>query len=252
MIDLHCHLLPGIDDGAQTMDDALQLCRHAVASGIRKAVATPHIQPGVYDNTQQSIGAAFYLLKRALLRESIPLELSWAAEVRIGPELLDMAAANQIPMLGRYAEADLMLMELPHGNIPPGSDKLVEWLRARGIVVMIAHPERNKAVIRDLSRIQPFVELGCPLQVTAGSVSGQFGPQVQRRAIEILEQGWATVLASDAHNLRYRPPELEAGRRAAAEVVGEEASWALVRDHPAKISASHFTQALDNSSVNRV
>jgi protein-tyrosine phosphatase len=105
----------------------------------------------------------------------------------------------------------------------------------RNIRPMIAHPERNKDVMRSLDKILPFLEAGCMLQVTAGSVAGAFGTVAQRRAFEMLERGWVTVLASDAHNCKYRPPELEPGRAAAARVIGEAAADDLVRYRPASI-----------------
>ena len=117
---------------------------------------------------------------------------------------------------------------------------MVDWLMARNIRPMIAHPERNKDVIHRLDKIQPFVEAGCYLQVTAGAVAGQFGPQAQLRAREMLEREWVTILASDAHNLKYRPPEMEPGRVAAESIVGEGASRALTQDIPHAISESLF------------
>jgi protein-tyrosine phosphatase len=103
---------------------------------------------------------------------------------------------------------------------------------------MIAHPERNKDILRSLDKINPFIELGCLLQVTAGAVAGGFGEQARQRAAELLGRGWVTVLASDAHNLDARPPELEPGRAAAALIVGDDESWRLVRERPRQIIGS--------------
>ena len=133
-----------------------------------------------------------------------------------------------------------MLLEFPHSHIPTGSDRMVAWLLAHDVRPMIAHPERNKEVIRKFEKILPFVELGCLLQVTAGSVAGRFGPLALQRATELLEHGFVHVLASDAHNLDVRYPELETGRAAAERIVGSAASWRLVRDTPHEISRSRF------------
>lgn len=235
MIDLHCHILPGIDDGAGTLDEALALARCAVGNGITHILATPHVHPERYDNDLTSIRVVYEHFKMALADQQIPLQLSMAGEVRIGPELLTMIPSGQIPFMGTWETYRVMLLEFPHSHIPPGSDKLVKWLLARDILPMIAHPERNKAAMRDVSVLKPFHQMGCLFQVTAMSAAGDFGESAQRLAEWLLLNEWVTVLASDAHNLQYRPPNLEPGRAQAAMWIGEEAAWRLVRDNPARL-----------------
>jgi protein-tyrosine phosphatase len=239
MVDLHCHLLPGIDDGPETLEDAIRLARHAVASGIEKSVVTPHILPNRYDNTLPGIREAAARFRAELAERRIPLELGYAAEVRIGPEVISLADEELLPTLGSVDGHRIVLLEFPDSHILPGSDKLVSWLLSRKIRPLIAHPERNKEVMRDVNTIAPFVQMGCWLQVTAGSVYGVFGPRCQERARQLLERGWVTVLASDAHSMPARMPELERGRAAAEETVGEAESWRLVRDRPAAITAGN-------------
>ena len=147
-----------------------------------------------------------------------------------------LVAQNQIPFLGHWQGQQGMLLELPHSHIPPGSDKLVKWLLERNILPMIAHPERNKDIMRDLDVIAPFVEMGCLFQVTAMSMAGRFGVQSAQRAMEMLEKDWITVLATDAHNLEHRPPVLSEGYAAAKALVGEAAAQALVLDNPRLIA----------------
>lgn len=240
MIDLHCHLLPGIDDGPDDAATALELAKSAVANGITHAVVTPHIHPGRYENTAQSIAAVYQSFSRQLSDNNIPLQLGMAGEVRICPEVLVMVEQGQIPFLGEWEGKQVMLLELPHSHVPPGSDKLVQWLLDRNIQPMIAHPERNKGVMRDYAKIEPFIELGCLFQVTAMSIAGKFGPGAHQRSQELLEAGVVTIIASDAHNVAHRPPDLEPGRQAAAEIVGEEESWQLVKHRPLKLSSSLF------------
>jgi len=240
MIDLHCHLLPGIDDGPKDLISALALCRHAYQSGIHHAVVTPHITPGRYDNTLASITTAFENFRQELANANIDLTLGMAAEIRLDPIILDMARNNTLPLLGEYEGDKVILLEFPHDAIPPGSAELVNWLLNAGIRPVIAHPERNKDVQRKLSKIEPFVKAGCLLQLTAASLTGVFNDISQKRAIEMLKKGWVTLIASDAHNLHSRLPELEPGRLIAAKYVGEKASWQLVRDTPATIAAMHF------------
>lgn len=239
MVDLHCHLLPGIDDGPKTLEDAIMLARHAVAGGIAKSVVTPHILPGRYDNTLPEIREAAARFRAELAARRIPLQLGFAAEVRVGPEVISLVNEELLPTLGSVDEHRIVLLEFPDGHILPGSNNLVSWLLRHKIRPLIAHPERNKDVMWDVNAIAPFVQAGCWLQVTAGSLYGVFGPRCRNRARELLERGWVTVLASDAHFMPARMPELERGRAAAGKIVGEAESWRLVRDRPATITAGN-------------
>ena len=128
MIDIHCHLLPSIDDGPATLDAALRLARHAVASGIEKSVVTPHIMPGRYDNSLQQIREAVLRFGTALATHQIALELGYAAEIRIGPEVMGLVQEDQLPALGSVDGYRIVLLEFPDSHILPGSDKLVGWL----------------------------------------------------------------------------------------------------------------------------
>lgn len=235
MIDLHCHLLPGIDDGPETLEDALAMARLACSNGIRKAVITPHVHVGRYDNDLHSIRRHLSAFAEQLSGNQIPLEVDCAGEVRIDPEIMGMIEEGRIPFLGEVAGFRILLLEFPHGSIPVGSEKFAAWLLGRRIRPMIAHPERNKDVMRNVERLGPFIQMGCWLQVTAGSLTGVFGALARERGMQLLERGWVRILASDAHNLEARVPALEGGRAVAETVLGPVESWALVRDRPAEI-----------------
>ena len=239
MVDVHCHLFPGIDDGPQTLDAAIALARHAVAGGIGTAIVTPHIVPRRYDNTLSGIREAAARFRAELAARQIPLAIGYAAEVRIGPEVMALADEETLPLLGSAEGYNIVLLEFPDSHVLPGSDKLAAWLLGRNIRPMIAHPERNKEIMRDVDAIAPFVQIGCWLQLTAGSLTGVFGPRCRERSRQLLERGWVHLLASDAHDTPARMPELEPGRAAAAEIVGEAESWRLVRDRPAAIAATN-------------
>jgi len=240
MIDLHCHLFPGIDDGPKELSDSIELTKLAVENGITHAVVTPHITPGRYDNDLFSISTAYQAFKQALIDYEIKLNIGMAAEVRLGPEIFTLFDEERLPFLGEFEGRKVLLLEFPHDHIPPGSDKMVKWLFAHNIVPMIAHPERNRDIIRKISKLQPFVETGCLLQITASSLVGNSGPQAEQCAMTILEKGWVTILASDAHNLHKRLPEIEPGRAVVEEILGKEASWKMVRDIPWEIASSPF------------
>ncbi|MBQ0755939.1 MAG: capsular biosynthesis protein [Amphritea sp.] len=235
MIDLHNHILPGIDDGPATLKESLELAVIAVKDGIQHIVVTPHIHPGRYDNQISTIQPILSNLQQALLEQEIPLTLSMGAEIRISTEILTMIPAGQIPYLGSWKGKHVLLLELPHSHILPGTDKLIQWLKKHNIIPMIAHPERNKEIMQSPDKLTPFIDAGCLIQLTAMSVTGEFGPTAQHCATHILEQGWATILATDAHNRAHRPPILTNGLKAATEIIGHQAAIELVTGNPAII-----------------
>ncbi len=235
MIDLHCHLLPGIDDGARTLVEALDMARTAVGNGIDYAVMTPHLHPGRYENTRSSTEHPVREFRAALRKEKIALEISVAAEVRLAVEILSLLEQDEVPFLGEMDGYRIMLLEFPHGHITHGAENLIQKLLDDKIRPIIAHPERHKDVIRDLTKIEPVIEMGCLLQLTASAVAGHFGEGPHLRARQLLELGVVFVLATDAHNLKGRRPELREGMEAAAEIVGNAAAHALVHENPRAI-----------------
>ena len=214
MLDLHVHVLPGIDDGPRNLDDALKLARALVADGIEHVVATPHIYPGVFDNTPHRIAEAFERLQTAVTAEGLALTMTWAAEVRICPEIIDWLEHRRLPLLdGSLVGPSTALIELPDGQIPVGTDRLAGLMLERGITPLIAHPERNKAVMEQPSRLEALRRMGCRFQLTAGSVIGEFGSKAHATARHLLDADWADVVASDAHNLSGRKPRMSAARQ---------------------------------------
>jgi protein-tyrosine phosphatase len=240
MIDLHNHLLPGIDDGAPDVETSLELARLAVAEGITHMVCTPHIHPGRYENTPQSIANALARFKEALAGAGIELQVAAAAEVRFGLELMAGVSAEKIPFLGEWEDHQVLLLEFPHGEIPFGAERLTQWLKDRGILPMIAHPERNKGIMRQPSRLRPFLEQGCLLQVTASSLTGHFGASAREVATDLLRQGQVTILATDAHNSDRRPPRLQEAVKVAEQLIGAQRAAELVNANPWKIALGHF------------
>lgn len=232
MIDLHCHFLPNMDDGPDTLEESLDLARYAVDNGITKSVLTPHIHPGRYNNDSREIINAAEKFKVTLARQGIPLDLAIGAEVRISAETIYMVAQEKVPFMGEYGGFKILLLEFPHETIPVGSINLVQWLLAKQIRPMIAHPERNKDVMRDITKLTPFLKEGCLMQLTAMSVAGKFGKKAQEISKQMLEYDWVFAIATDAHNIAHRYPDLAMGRDAAAEIVGLEKANRLVNDNP--------------------
>lgn len=206
MIDLHCHYLPEIDDGSQSMAESLELARASVADGITHAAMTPHVHPGRYSNTRSTIEAATTRFRAALASSTIPLEIFPAGEVRLTADIIDLFEQDELPFYGVLDGYRILLLEFPYDQIPLGTEKLTHWLLDHKIRPLLAHPERNKAIINNLEKIAPYVEMGCLLQLTAASVLGGFGPAAQDSSMLMLDRRWVSVVATDAHNLRYRAP----------------------------------------------
>jgi len=240
LIDIHSHLLPEIDDGARSMKQSLELARLAVQNGITHSVLTPHIQPGRYDNTLASIRRVFCRFVEALQNEHISLHIAMAAEVRICPEILHLIEDDQMPFYISAQGEKSILLELPHSHVPPGSDKMLSWLCQHGIRTILAHPERNKELMKNIDKVKVFIDSGCLLQLTSGSISGRFGAPVQSFAHELLRKNWVDIIASDAHNLLTRPPELKPGRDSAALIVGVDHAQAMVAKKPWFITGGMF------------
>lgn len=232
MIDLHSHLLHGVDDGAQDIASSLALLRCAIDDGISHITLTPHIHPGRYENNAGTLEGPFSELKQQVADQGLAINLALAGEVRLSPEILTLVATKQVPFLGNWQGKNVMLLELPHGQIPPGSDKLIDWLLARDILPMIAHPERNKVIMADITKLHSFVTSGCLLQLTAMSVTGDFGEAAYNTAQKILEADWATIVASDAHNLKHRPPVLSRAYSFVSDNYGEQIAKRLMVDNP--------------------
>ncbi len=232
MIDMHSHMLPGVDDGAQDNEQALQMLATAVEDGVSIQILTPHIQPGIYNNTLSSLNEQLIPFKQAVRERGIDIELRLAAEIRIGPEIVPMVQSDTVPWLGMWEGRRVFLMEFPHNQVPAGSINLIQWLLKHNALPMIAHPERNLELQGDICKLEPFLDAGCLVQVTARSLAGGFGAEAHRAAIELLQAGKITLLATDCHNLAYRPPDLSSGYKAAAEIVGERAARVLVDDNP--------------------
>jgi len=232
LIDLHCHLLPGVDDGAVDDADSIALFKLAIDDGISHMVLTPHVHPGRYENTKRNLEAPFRRLERLISENQLNISLSVAGEVRLCSEVLSLFSTDDLPFIGKYQGKNVILLEFPHEGIPPGSDKLVDWLMQRNILPMIAHPERNKAIIRDIKKAGPFIERGCLFQLTAMSITRKFGENPHNIAHQFLSNRWANIVASDAHNIKHRPPILSEAYQTITEQYGEAMARELLVDTP--------------------
>lgn len=244
MIDLHCHLLPGIDDGAKSLAQALAMARIAVADGIEAIVVTPHHLNGVYDNPAAEVRSALAALRSELKMRRIALELLPGAELHLVPELpAELAAGRALTIADRGRAA---LVELPVHVVPLGAEALLEALLAMDIQPVIAHPERNGELASKPERLARWVQMGCLAQLTAQSLLGRFGPLAQRASQELLSRGLIHVVASDAHRDQRRIPELSPARRRIADWLGEDIARLLTDEHPRALLAG---QPVDSQAM---
>ena len=235
MIDIHSHILPGVDDGAATPDAALAMLRHSLEEGIHIQWLTPHLGRPPFDRPWAEIERRFAQLQTLVEAENLSIELYLAAEIHIGPHILEMVRRNTLPCCGHWNGQPALLLELPFELIPHGTLNLIRWLGRQGIRPILAHPERLRPLQNDPARLEAFLEAGCLVQLTAASLTGLFGRPARQAATTFLQQGWVHFLASDCHNLHRRVPGLREGYRAASAIVGEAAARRLVRDHPAHL-----------------
>lgn len=230
MVDLHGHLLPGIDDGAKDVAQALNMARQAVGDGITVAVVTPHHLNGVFMNPARSVREHCDLFRGALREQGIALEILPGNECHLVPELPEALAAGTALTIADRGRA--VLVELPVHTVPLGATGILEQILAMGLQPVIAHPERNAEVAEDPGLLAEWVDLGCLAQVTAQSCTGRFGPRVQQAAKMMICEGLVHVMASDAHRDSRRIPELQPGRAAAAHWTSAEAARLMTEDIP--------------------
>lgn len=206
MIDLHCHILPGIDDGPRTLEDSLDIARAAVAAGTTTIVATPHVSWDWPENTSASIAQKVAEVNAALLDARLDLEVRPGGEVAL-TRALDLTD-KELEALG-LGGGRWLLLECPLSPVAAGVEAAVNALRARGHRnILLAHPERVPAFQRDPEMLARLVADGVLTSVTAGAFTGRFGKDVQRFARRLLADGLVHDVASDAHSTVRRPPEI--------------------------------------------
>lgn len=237
MIDLHSHLLPGIDDGARSMDEALTLAHQTWNSGVTHLMCTPHIHSRIFDNSDESIKPVFQEFVRILRQNACPLKVAYAAEVRISAELTEWVKSKQCMFLGSYQGKKLLLLELPHSNIPAGTDTLISWLARHDVKVVIPHPERNRDILANYEKLLWLKRLGVLFQCTAGAFTGTFKEASRKVALRMLDDNLIDYVASDMHNLHKRPNEMKRAFDIVEKHSEQQIAQALFVETPKLISA---------------
>lgn len=229
MIDLHSHILPGIDDGAADLALSLEMARIAASEGVVVQACTPHIFPGVYNNTGPQIRAAVADLQREIDDAGIELTLVTGADAHMVPDMVGGLKSKNILSL---ADTRYVLVEPPHHVAPPRIDAFFFDLLAAGYVPILTHPERLRWIEAHYETFVRLFKAGVWMQVTSGSLTGAFGARPKYWAERMLDEALVHILASDAHGVRRRRPDLAAGRVAAEKWVGAEEAERLVYLRP--------------------
>ncbi len=220
MIDLHSHLLPGLDDGSASMRASLRMARSAVDEGIEAMLMTPHHMNGRYENRKQDVLLATASFQAALDEENIPLQVFPSQEVRINGDL--MAALDADEVLFADEQNQYLLLEFPDDDVPTFSSDMIFNIMQRGITVQIAHPERNTKLMAQPEILYQLIERGAIAQVTASSYVGAFGKKVQKFSEAIVSHHLAHVFVSDAHDLPNRDFNMAAALEKLAREHGVE------------------------------
>jgi protein-tyrosine phosphatase len=236
--DIHCHLLPAVDDGAANWAEMLAMAQLAVSEGFRSIVCTPHQLAGFVHVPAETIRKKAAEATAFLSDQHVALSIRPGAEIRIGPETVERMAAGHTLSLGEHDRH--VLIELPFELYLPCDDLLAE-LNARRIVPIMAHPERNHALRAAPRQVAELVRAGWLMQLTGGSITGAFGPEIQQFAEQLLTEGLVHFISTDAHGPRVRPPLM----RAAFDRVCELTDWATAT----KLCSRHPQHVFDGGQI---
>lgn len=202
MLDMHAHILPGVDDGPNTMDESIELLRLAEAEGISHIIATPHAYSPHYDVSKTSVVEGLTKLKGEIKKKGINIELSAGQEIRIHDKVVERIKSGEALTL---ANSKYVLLELPSSGIPAYTVPVIQGILNLNKVPIIAHPERNRAIAEKPSRLERLITHGALAQVTAGSLAGHFGKSVQKLSLQLIEANLIHTYGSDVHNNATRP-----------------------------------------------
>jgi len=229
MVDLHQHLLPGLDDGSPDLDTSIAMARMAVEEGITHVIATPHASSR-YDFQPALIAERLAVLRSSLAERGIPLQLATGCDFHMSYENIRDALAH--PRKYTLNASAYLLVELPDLAISPHVSELFYQLRLSGMVPILTHPERNPRLQSDIERLKDWLRHDLLVQVTAGSVLGQMGKAAERMAHMLLANRWVHFLATDAHDVRHRPPQMCEAHDLVAERYGGEYADRLCTGNP--------------------
>lgn len=201
MIDIHSHILPGIDDGSKSIEMTLDMIKRAEREGIENIVATPHFRRGCFDVTYNEVKELVLKINKLLESEGIDIKVHAGQEVYFSERIIDDFEKG---IIGTINDGKYMLLEFPMRKIPKEAADYMYELKLRGVTPIIAHPERYSEVISNVEVLNQFIDEGCLFQLNAGSVRGDFGKDVKKTAEKLIKYGVYAFIGSDAHNNKSR------------------------------------------------
>jgi protein-tyrosine phosphatase len=219
MIDIHTHILPGLDDGAANWSDTLNMARAAVSEGITTIIATPHHANGYYNNKAVEVAEHTLRINEQLIAAGVPVVIMPGQEIRVHDDLLE--AWNREELLP-LAGSNYVLIEMPSSRIPREMNELIHELRIMKLKPIIAHPERNAEIVKHPERLAELVEEGAFAQVTTHSLLGGFGRQIEQSAWSLCRSGLIHIVSSDAHHLERRGFRMREAYTIIRERMGEQ------------------------------
>jgi len=230
VIDIHCHILPAIDDGPGDIEGSISMARIAADDGISRIVASPHFK---YDErpTIGDIRRSIAMLQEKVKEQNIPVQLLCGADIRLTYELINGIEKGDIPTVN---ESRYFLLELPD-LVPPNLDNFLFSAELRGLVPVITHPERNYSLLLSPEKIVALRGSGALFQLTAMSVTGEFGSQVKSFSHMLLKKGYADFVASDAHGSRRRRPVLSKAYREVSGILGKKNTERIFFENPSAV-----------------
>lgn len=227
MIDIHSHILPGVDDGAKTEEDSIAMAKAAVEQGISTIIATPHHRNRMFDNYKEEIVTNVAILNDLLKERNIPLTVVPGQEVRIYGEILEDVKKGEIQTL---YQSKYILIEFPTGEVPQYAEKLLYDLQVAGLFPVIAHPERNQELLENPNRMYELIRNGALSQITAASLVGKFGKDIEQFSHQLIESNLTHFIASDAHNTSTRGFLLKEAYDLVKDVYGVETYYMFMEN----------------------
>lgn len=220
IIDLHSHLLPGVDDGAKTLEKSLELARIGEEEGVKHLVLTPHHRNGVFVNHKKDVLEAAELLQAEYERHNLSMKVYPSQEIRLTEMFFeDFYANNLLPL---DAEGRYYLIEFPTASVPSFTKSSFEELIQMGCIPIIAHPERNQVLQKDFQLMYELIEMGALAQITSSSYSGYYGEELQNISREMIKANLVHIIASDVHHLDFRPFNMKVAFDLLTKDFGEE------------------------------
>ena len=220
LVDIHCHILPGIDDGSKSWETSIKLAQAAVKDGVTHAICTPHTLNGRYTNHKDDIIWLTDLYQKKLDEAKIPLTVFPGQEVRLSGDLID--ALDQDDILFCDEDGTYMLLEFPSDDVPTYAQDTIFKIMQRGVTPIIVHPERNSRILKEPEILQGMLEQGCLVQITASSYTGVFGDKIEEMSRKLIAAEQGCTFASDAHDLPRRQYQLSEAYQKMSHEFGQD------------------------------